>query len=180
MSMDEQRRLGRAKNAVLDYFERRLSVPKIFLDATWNGSHVDVLAINRDGIGDVHVVLLYVRSYSDDSTLNIPDELSAISALVNRLQTIPAQFKYIGAIHPFVRRENELITAAQHGIPSDFLDASFADDGLGRIGFLSISTPAVGEVTASLDLKPERFRAVVGELADQFVSTHHADWEVRA
>ena len=58
MPVSEHLQLGRAKNAILGYFERRLSLPRVYLDVSWKGQHVDVLAINRDGVGDVHVVEL--------------------------------------------------------------------------------------------------------------------------
>ena len=51
------RQLGRAKNAVLGFLEKNLYVPKIFLDATWDGHKVDLLGIDRDGAGDVYAVL---------------------------------------------------------------------------------------------------------------------------
>ena len=64
MAMNEERQLGRAKNAVLSFLERGLSVPKIYIDTTWAGRHVDVLAIGRDGVGDVHAVLLFPNTYT--------------------------------------------------------------------------------------------------------------------
>ena len=45
MTINEERQLGRAKNAALSFLEQRLSVPKIYIDAEWAGAHVDVLAV---------------------------------------------------------------------------------------------------------------------------------------
>ena len=78
MAINEERQLGRAKNAVLSFLEQRLSIPKIYIDATWDGHHVDVLAINRDGVGDVHAVLLFARKYFENGDLDIVEHAHAI------------------------------------------------------------------------------------------------------
>ncbi len=48
-----------AYEAVARLFIRTLTVPQIFFEAAWPDSdtHVDVLAIDRAGSGDLHVVL---------------------------------------------------------------------------------------------------------------------------
>src|SRR5277367_627943 len=51
--------LGRAKNALQDFLIRKLVVPKVYLDAEWSGTQVDVLAIDRAGVGDVHAVRMF-------------------------------------------------------------------------------------------------------------------------
>jgi len=61
MIANEQQQIGRAKNAIMFFLERNLIVPKIYVDADWGGHHVDILAIDRDGVGDVHAVLLFTR-----------------------------------------------------------------------------------------------------------------------
>jgi len=52
---------------------------------------------------------------------------------------------------------------------------------LGRIGFLSVhSLVKNGEPQVRVVFKPERFRAKIAKLADEFVQQHEADWEIRA
>jgi len=70
MTTNEQRQLGRAKNTILAFFERRLSVPKIYIDADWNNHPIDVLAIDRDGVGDVHAVLILPINPNSDAQGN--------------------------------------------------------------------------------------------------------------
>jgi hypothetical protein len=55
---------GRGKNAVAQLFSKKLIVPKIYFDARWPNrmTHVDVLAVDRSGAGDVHVVEIVTTS----------------------------------------------------------------------------------------------------------------------
>jgi len=187
MAIDQQQQLGRAKNAILNFFERRLSVPKIYLDAKWNNDQLDVLAIDRDGVGDVHAVLLYDRGDTPLSDLNIENEEIAVSDLLTRFSLIPAQYKYVGAVNAFSPDRLSTPVALQwktkldkQGILTSFYDDSFAKDGLGRIGFIAISTPHSDETSVKVEIKPERFRAAIAQLADDYVRNHAADWEIRA
>src|ERR1700723_1836751 len=56
--LSSEQEQGRAKNAVADLLSRQLIVPKVFFDAHWPSrkSRVDVLAVDRSGSGEVHVV----------------------------------------------------------------------------------------------------------------------------
>ena len=96
MLNEEKKRLGRAKNAVLGFLKQRLSIPKIYIDAEWGGTAVDVLAINRDGVGDVHAVLLFPNDCSSAQTAD--SMAAAIESVIDRFDQIPAQFKYIGSV----------------------------------------------------------------------------------
>ena len=173
MAINEERQMGRAKNAVLAFLEQRLSIPKIYIDADWAGHHVDVLAINRDGVGDVYAVLLFTREYFSDGTLNIVSEAQAIIALIDRFASVPAQYKFIAAVD--LRSQN-----AQLRLSDVVNEKTFAQDGIGRIGFLTIEVPKDGEPQMRVEIKPERFRASIGKLADEYVHQHEADWEIRA
>ena len=170
MEMDEQIQLGRAKNAVLSLLERKLVVPKIFLNAEWAGNHVDVLALDRDGVGDAHIVLLYMKPRRANGVPDVVKNDRLLDGLMDRLKSIPAQFRYIAAVD----------TSKHVLITEHFQRASFAPDGLGRIGYLSVEAPLDGESVATMELKPERFRASIFELADEYVRQHAADWEIRA
>jgi hypothetical protein len=173
MAINEERQLGRAKNAVLSFLEQRLSIPKIYIDADWDGHHVDVLAINRDGVGDVHAVLLFTREYFSDGGLNTLGQAEAVVTLIDRFASIPAQYKYIAALDP--SQQN-----APFRLSDVVIEKTFAPDGIGRIGFLKIEVPADGDPQTKVEIKPERFRAAVAKLADEYVQKHEADWEIRA
>jgi hypothetical protein len=173
MTTNEERQLGRAKVAVLTFFENRLIVPKIYLDATWDGTHVDVLAINRDGAGDVHAVLLFVRTYSSDDQLDLDEQERTVRVLIERFKSIPANFKYIGAVDT---KDHRIIPQFR-----TFTEESlFSPDFIGRIALLHIiATPEVEEPIVDFRLNPERFRAKIAKLADEYIQQHEADWEIR-
>jgi hypothetical protein len=175
MTTSEQRQLGRAKNAVLSFLEKKLAVPRIYLDAEWAGRYVDILAIDRDGVGDVHVCLLFGRDYFPDGTLNIVAEAKAIQELLETFDSTPAQFKYVVAVEIDMERG-----AAPLRLSDPLVDRTYSPDGIGRVGILLVDFLLDGEPQARLLAKPERFRAKVGDLADDFVEKHTADWEIRA
>lgn len=175
MAINEEQQLGRAKNAVLSFFEQRLSVPKIYIDADWGGQHVDVLAINRDGVGDVHAVLLFAHRYLQGNGLDDSYEWEMEKRLLANFSTIPANYKYIGVVDIESDRKN-----SRFDLVDRISEQSFAPDGLGRVGFLKIDVPANGEPQTRIEIKPERFRATIGKLADDYIHQHEADWEIRA
>ncbi|SEG69733.1 hypothetical protein SAMN05421819_4375 [Bryocella elongata] len=174
MATNEQISLGRAKNAVLSYFERRMSVPKIYLDAGWADGHVDVLAIDRDGVGDVHAALLFLERRFPDGLLDIAHDGRVVQSLMEKFTTVPAHFKYIVAVDP------NPVGAGRFDLADRHVDTSFAPDGIGRVGFLAIEIFEDGEVATRLVIKPERFRAKVAPQVDSYIQNHAADWEIRA
>jgi hypothetical protein len=174
MAHSEDMQLGRAKNAVLDFLEQSLSIPKIYIDAEWDGHRVDVLAINRDGVGDVHVVLLFPRAYFDDGSFDMVRHAKAIEGLIERFQEIPAQYKYVAAV------ETKNLNGAPFGVSAGLMDRSFSPDGIGRVGFITVDAPLEGAPQVKIEVKPERFRAKIAKLADEYVQQHEADWEIRA
>jgi hypothetical protein len=180
--------MGRAKNAVLEFLENRLIVPKIYLDADWGGQKVDVLAIERDGVGDVHAVLIFQCRYDEGNLkLDTAHYAQAIDHLLNQLSLIQANYKYIGVIgsfylYPALEPHMTLKQKTRYLFPEDseILTKSFSPDGLGRVGFLAIEHSDKDEPEVRLDLKPERFRAKIAKLANEYVQQHEADWEIRA
>ncbi len=175
MTINEELRVGRAKNAILTFLEKTLYVPKIYINADWNGQHVDVLAIDRDGAGDVHGVLLFPR-FDKVEPIELARHLEhAISPLAKRLEEIPAQYKYIAAVDM-----SPMGAIALPGLPPETIEQSYSPDGLGRLGFLSVDFVHGTEPRVVSVLKPERFRAKIAKLADAYVQEHAADWEIRA
>jgi hypothetical protein len=173
MKTDELHQMGRAKNAVLAHFENHLSIPKIYLDADWDGHPVDVLAINRDGVGDVYVVLLFSYRYLESGNPDEFHEFDTEKKLLETLTLIPAQFKYIGIVDGKGRRSG-------WNVGDNIRENTFAPDGVGRVGFLLIDLPQNAEPQVLTVIKPERFRAKIAKLADEYVQRHEADWEIRA
>jgi hypothetical protein len=175
MTTNVQQQLGRAKNALLSFLEHRLYIPKIYLDADWGGHRLDVLAIDRDGSGDVHAVLLFPLECGGDVQQSGEDRLERETELVAAFADIQAQSKYIACA---------LITTepADHATSRVYksVDDLLAPDGIGRIGLITVERFERPEPTVTLDVRPERFRAKVAKLADSYVTKHEADWEIRA
>jgi hypothetical protein len=175
MNTAEERQLGRAKNAVLEFLERRLQIPKIFLDARWADESVDVLAIDRDGVGDVHAALLYAREYTQAGSVDAAAEQTRIDDLLQRFAKIPAQYKYIVAVEANIDR-----AGSPWRLSEQTIDRSYAGDGVGRIGFVLVDFLLNADAQARVLQKPERFRAKIAKLADAYIMEHTADWELRA
>jgi len=161
--------LGRAKNAVQDYLIHKLLFPKIYLDTEFNGSKVDVLAIDRAGAGDVHAVGIVYQGTDA--------EVALATVIANIRPPSPARviphFVYAAVVNNG--------PGASKFVPSEqIIQHSFAEDGVGRIGILYVDLtdddPAV-----SVILKAERFRSSkeIVELADRFVAEHTPNWEAR-
>jgi hypothetical protein len=147
---------ARGINAVAELLSHRLIVPKIFLKPPWPHSRnrVDLLAVDRAGTGEIHVV---------EVKFGHPQAAEALE----RLKAMPAHYKYIAVIGD--RRYR----------PTD--EALYAADSFGRIGLIQIIEDVTGNLSAELVLAPERFRvdASVFRSIDRFTSRHPADIEVR-
>jgi hypothetical protein len=175
MASNEQLLLGRAANAVMTFLEKKLFIPKIYLHADWGGEPVDLLAIDRDGSGDLHAVFFFATRSKPGSESFLEDLIVDIEALMDRLEGVAVQYKYIAAVSEV--RESDGIVA---GFPTALLERSFSPDGIGRIGFMAVDFIGTADPQTRLLLKPERFRAKIAQLADDFVEKHTADWEIRA
>jgi len=174
MIANEQQQIGRAKNAIMFFLERNLIVPKIYVDADWGGHHVDILAIDRDGVGDVHAVLLFTRKYVDGH-LDVESQQRTANDLMERFSSIPANYKYIAGVDV---ENNHFVAMFKVGID----ERLFSPDFIGRIGLLHVdaSTDDDPRIHYVVGAKPERFRAKIAKLADEYVQQHEADWEIRA
>jgi len=161
---------GRAKNAVQDYLIHKLLFPKVYLDADFNGKKVDVLAIDREGTGDVHAVYIVYQG---------TDAENALETVVANNVTPPAKilphFVYAAVV-------NNGPGASKYVPPEEIIQKSFAEDGVGRVGILYVdSCEEDPKFQVRVILKAERFRSSpqIVELADRFVAEHTANWEVR-
>lgn len=156
---------GRGKNAVARLFSEKLIVPKIFFDARWPGrtTHVDVLAVDRSGAGDVHVVEIKMSKHP-------------LATTIRNLIRIPAQYKYLAFFS--LSDEQETLFAAD----SEPDRRLYAPDGLGRIGAICLYQGDPGEaLTAEIEVEPERFQVPPSlyEEIDRYVDKHTPDIAIR-
>lgn len=150
-------REGRLKNAAAEFLQRRLIVPKIFLDAAWPSyRRIDVLALDRAGAGDIHVA-------------EVKTSVAALYEAVSDLMLLPAHYKYVA-------------TFEDRGLQR--LDESrlYAQDGIGRVGIIAIAEhPEDKSLHGRLFLAPERFRleSKYWKDVDAFLASSQADVEIR-
>jgi hypothetical protein len=171
--------LGRAKNALQDYLIKKLLVPKVYLDADWDGVSVDVLAVDRAGSGDVHAVQLFpldqgigIRAafvlFANPSLRSADGLISPVEGL----RSLPCHYRYVGVVGdgPVEHKLN----VADYGL-SQWL----AEDGVGRIGILYVDL-SDDEPSVQVVLKAERFRSSkeILELADRFVAENTPNWQI--
>jgi hypothetical protein len=165
---------GRAKNALQNHLVRKLLYPKVYFDADWDGGKLDILAVDRAGVGDVHGVrlMLWPPDLGDDHGYSAFLE-KAVAAAVTEIVGFRGHFRYIAVICA--------VPDKQQWIPSKGLkNQCLAPDGVGRLGMLYVD---VSEEDAEVKvlLKAERFRSSkeIVELTDSFVAEHTANWEYR-
>lgn len=169
--------LGRVKNTIQDYLVHKLLLPKVYLDADLGGTRVDVLAIDRTGLGDVHAVRIAPVIFEDGKSADwgalVTLAAMRIGEHAQELLRLPGHFRYVAVFNESsdLRRLNPTQALIRRLMP---------EDGVGRVGILTVDfegdEPSVREV-----LRPERFRSSkeIVELADKFVAEHTANWEVR-
>ncbi len=165
--------LGRAKNALQAYLIRRLVVPKVYLDADLNGAPVDVLAIDRAGVGDVHAVRMFLLDKSSSIAAAFILFASKLDSRVEEIRSLPSHFRYVAVVsdEPY---------AGKFDPSHEIIWQSFAEDGLGRVGILYVDL-SEDDPSIRVILKAERFRSSkeIVELADRYVAQHTPNWEVR-
>jgi hypothetical protein len=156
---------GRGKNAVAQLLSQKLIVPKIFFDARWPNrtTHVDVLAVDRSGAGDVHVVEIKVSKYQ-------------LATTIRNLIRLPAQYKYL-AYFGLIDEQETLFTSDSQ--PDRRL---YAPDGLGRIGTICLYQGDPGNtLNAEIIIEPERFQVPpdLYKETDRYVDKHTPDVAIR-
>ena len=166
--------LGRAKNAIQEYLIHKLLVPKIYLEADWNDVSIDVLAIDRAGVGDVHAVSIVYRDQNNDpGNGELVQTARKVDKAIQELRLVPCQYRYV-----FIVGDDPY--ALKYSLSDLIVKETLAEDGVGRIGILSLDL-SEGGLGVQAMIKPERFRSSsqIVELADQYVAAHTANWEVR-
>jgi hypothetical protein len=170
--MQREQGLGRAKNSVQDYLIHKLLFPKVYLDAEFNGKRVDVLAVDREGTGDVHAVYIVYQGN---------DVENALEAVVANIVNPPPPVKILPHfIYAAVVNSGE---GTGRYIPSEqILQKSLAEDGVGRMGILYVDLAEDDpRLQVRVVLKAERFRSSkeIVEIADRFVAEHTPNWAIR-
>jgi hypothetical protein len=154
--LSEEQQRARVKNAVARFLFGVLIVPKIFFDAHWPSkkSKIDVLAVDRAGAGEIHIVEVKVGT-------------GDFSAARSEIGSLPAHFKYLA-----------LFENASY-IPTD--DGLYALDGMGRIGVIQVRESGASDLSAEFLIRPERFRLnpAYFRQIDKFTTKRSADMEIR-
>jgi hypothetical protein len=147
----------RALDPVAQCLIRRLTVPRVYFEAEWPGmpgSRVDVLAIDRDGVGDAH--LIEIRRRAADALAILPTLFKA-----------HAPFRWIA----FVRGTED--EPAARALTSQ--EPLYAEGSAGRIGVIEIVEMSSGDLGANVRLTAERFPDAVYDLATAFSGSHKAN-----
>lgn len=147
----------RAQDPVAQCLLRQLIVPRIYYEADWpglaNGSTTNVLAIDRDGVGDAHLV---------EIRRNAADALAQIQKLLNAR----SPFRWIAFLRGTEDEATKLALISQ--------DILYPPDTAGRIGVIEIVEMAGGDLGANVRIKAERFPTPAYDLAAAFVASHQA------
>lgn len=146
----------RAQNAIAQCLIRRLVVPRIYFVAEWPGMpgvRADVLALDRDGRGDAHLVAI---------KRNAADAL----AMVPHLLAARAPFRWIAFLQG---TEDAAATAAL--VSQEIL---YPADIPGRVGVIEIVEMAGHDLGANVRIKAERFPTPTYEWAAEFAASHEA------
>jgi hypothetical protein len=162
-------------NAVQEFLVHKLLFPKVYLDADWNANKVDVLAIDRAGVGDVHAVrLVPVEPIGEpDWQYLVTKAAILVNGQIESICLLLAQFRYIALIG--------FSSGLERFYPNAELSRRMlAKDGVGRIGILHVDLTE-DDPSVRVILKAERFRSSkeIVELSDRFVAEHTANWEYR-
>lgn len=147
----------RAKEPVARCLIRRLVVPRIYFDAPWpkdDSSRFDILAIDRDGNGDAHVV--QIRKAAADALAEAP-----------ALLAVGAPFRWIAFLHGTEDEKTALALVAK--------DALYAKGSAGRVGVIEIVTMTGGDLGANVVVTAERFLGSFYDLSTAFAGSHKAD-----
>ena len=147
----------RALDPVAQCLIRRLMVPRVYFDAPWPGlpgRNVDVLAIDRDGVGDVHII--EVKRYAPEAIKQLPSLVAA-----------SAPFRWIAFMKGTEDAETMQALATQAPL--------FAKSSAGRIGVIEIVTMEAGDLGANVKISAERFPDRMYDVAKRVSDSHKAN-----
>ena len=153
---DTERLELRARDAVSRCLIRRLMVPNVYFEAAWPsaGHRADLLAIDRAGAGDVHVVEIKFRA---------EDALAATSALLQ----VPAQFRWVAFFKETLDPRSEADLLSKRPL--------YPSSGMGRIGVIEVVRMAGDDLGANVVVNAERFAGSNRSEVAKFVKTVEPD-----
>jgi hypothetical protein len=148
---------------------RALMLPKVYFGRVWpppkdtRTARVDVVAVDRDGTGDVHVVEV-------KRSLRV-----ALSDGVKAIRDVPAQYRWVayqgeGLLPP--DDEAELAMLSEEPL--------LPETGMGRIGVIEVVRMSGGDLGANIRLKAERFQpGDIDALVQEFQRREKPDIEFK-
>ncbi|MFH1562792.1 MAG: hypothetical protein ABIF11_05175 [Nitrospirota bacterium] len=145
---------------------RTLIVPNIYFEQTWpmsDHSQIDIVAVDRAGTGDVHVVKVC-------ETLN-----EAITKGIETIGKVPAHYRWVAFQgEGFLPHDED----AEFKLLSE--EPLLPESGMGRIGVIEIVRMVKNDLGANIKLKAERFRVKdISGLIKDFVEHAEADIEFK-
>jgi hypothetical protein len=187
--LTSRQREGRAINAVAELLRRKLSVPNIYLEPSTSLITADVLAVDRGGAGDLHAVEIKLESGLNpiegrQGNSSSPKDLNEIHAtwyqkycaklqdIHRQVMSMPAHYRYLAIpIESFDLAIGEL---THFGL--------FPEDGIGRLGVITIRDKGEESPAAEIAVAPERFRVDPTKLKSietRLLAKNRPDIEVR-
>jgi hypothetical protein len=160
---------GRAQNLLQEYFIRKLLFPRVYFDVEFMGVHVDVLAVDRSGTGDVHEArIVYMGA----------DTENAVEVVIENVRSTPPARGLPHFVYSVVVSDGS--EGGRFAPSEQLLQYSFSEDGVGRVGILYVDL-AGDDPTVRVLVRAERFRSskAIVELTDRFVTEHTPNWEAR-
>ncbi len=155
--MRDQLELRAPREAVAPCLIRRLVVPRIYVDAQWpddSGATYDLVAIDRDGGGDAHLV--QIRRVASEALAQVPMLLGA-----------DAPYRWVA----FLKGTED--GAAALSLLNQ--DALYTRGKAGRVGVIEIVEMASNQLGANVLVTAERFPGSFYDLSTAFSGSHHAD-----
>ena len=152
-TLTSRQRKGRTVNAVVEMLRKRLSVPNIYIEPSSSLIAADVLAVDRAGSGDLHAVVVEL---SDVAAILDAKQwmLTNVKARIQQLTSLPAHYRYLAI--PQNLRDLLVRGLGPH---------LYSEDGIGRIGIISIMERGEEPPVAELLITPERFRVDAAKLS---------------
>lgn len=147
----------RAKEPVAQCLIRRLTVPRVYFDAEWPGyqqGEVDLLVIDRDGVGDAHLV--EIKHTAESALACVPQLLSA-----------SAPFRWIAYLRGTEDADTSLALQSKNQL--------YAAHSPGRVGVIQIVEMTSGDLGANVTVSAERFPDAVYDIATAFSGSHKAN-----
>ncbi|MGA9069108.1 MAG: hypothetical protein WB424_02565 [Terracidiphilus sp.] len=184
-----RQREGRAKNAVAELLRRKLSVPNIYLEPPASLISADVLAVDHGGAGDLHAVEIKLARDLNPSEEEWRRPSNSKELQANLDSWHPKYSEKLQKIH------HQVMSMQAHyrylAIPAESFDLAFgelghfglfSEDGIGRLGVITIRETGDKSPIAEMVVVPERFRvgpAKLKAIETKFLAKFRPDIEVR-